>query len=134
MSLLGGKKLNQLSLAQLAMIAGLPQAPSSQNPLANPVAAKKRRNHVLERLYEEKFITQQEFKTAISEVLTATYHGRKIELQAPYVAEMIRQALFNNYGEDTYTSGYKVTTTIKHKTTRKIPREPNPKSTRSGTK
>ncbi len=94
------------------MIAGLPQAPSSQNPLANPLAAKKRRNHVLERLYEEKYITEAQFHEATQEPLTATYHGAKLDLEAPYVAEMIRQSLYDHFGADAYTKGYKVFTTI----------------------
>ncbi len=107
-----GKPLNELNLAELAMIAGLPQAPSTQNPIANPVAAKKRRNHVLERLFEEHYITQAQYKEAISQPLTATYHGTAIKVHAPYVAEMIRQSLYDNFGAEAYTKGYKVYTTI----------------------
>ena len=108
-----GKTLKELDLAQLAMLAGLPQAPSTQNPIANPLAAKKRRDHVLERLLEEKYITQQEYQDAINEPITAKYYGSNIEINAPYVAEMIRQSLFNHFGQDAYTKGYKVYTTIK---------------------
>ncbi|MFY7697912.1 MAG: penicillin-binding protein 1A [Legionella sp.] len=108
-----GKKLKELSLAQLAMIAGLPQAPSTQNPIANPIAAKKRRDHVLERLLDEKYITKDEYQTAIKEALQANYHGANLEIRAPYVAEMIRQSLYDHYGSNAYTKGYKVYTTIK---------------------
>ena len=108
-----GKKLNELSLAQLAMIAGLPQAPSAQNPIANPLAAKKRRDHVLERLLEEEYISEDEYHQAINEPLTATYHGATLDLDAPYVSEMIRQSLYQHFGSDAYTKGYKVYTTIK---------------------
>lgn len=108
-----GKTLQQLTLAQLAMIAGLPQAPSSQNPIANPLAAKKRRNHVLERLFEEQYISEDEYHHAISEPITAKYHSSKIDISAPYVAEMIRQSLYDHFGPDAYTKGYKVYTTIK---------------------
>ena len=108
-----GKPLKELDLAQLAMIAGLPQAPSTQNPIANPLAAKKRRDHVLERLHEEKYITEEQYQEAISEPLTAKYHGTNIEVSAPYVAEMIRQSLYDHFGQDAYTKGYKVYTTIK---------------------
>lgn len=107
-----GKPLKELSLAQLAMIAGLPQAPSTQNPIANPVAAKKRRDHVLERLFEEKYITQAQYEKAIAEPNTATYHGTDIEVSAPYLAEMIRQSMYEHFGQDAYTKGYKVYTTI----------------------
>lgn len=108
-----GKSLNELSLAELAMIAGLPQAPSTQNPIANPLAAKKRRDHVLERLLEGNFINEKEYQEAISQPITAKYHGTTIEVPAPYVAEMIRQSLFDHFGPKAYTKGYKVYTTIK---------------------
>jgi penicillin-binding protein 1A len=108
-----GKSLKELNLAELAMIAGLPQAPSTQNPIANPAAAKKRRDHVLERLYEEKYITKAQYEEAINQPITAKYHGNNVEVSAPYVAEMIRQSLFDHFGPDAYTKGYKVYTTIK---------------------
>jgi penicillin-binding protein 1A len=107
-----GKPLNELTVAQLAMLAGLPQAPSSQNPISNPKAALKRRNHVLERLRENEYITEKVFQEAIHEPLTASYHGIKTEIDAPYVAEMIRQSLYDHFGSDAYTRGYKVYTTI----------------------
>lgn len=107
-----GKPLKELNLAELAMIAGLPQAPSTQNPIANPIAAKKRRDHVLERLLEEHYITEEEYKNAINQPITSKFHGTKIEVKAPYVAEMIRQSLFDNFGPDAYTKGYKVYTTV----------------------
>lgn len=108
-----GKTLKELDLAQLAMIAGLPQAPSTQNPIANPLAAKKRRDHVLERLLEEKYITNEQYQEAIAQPITAKFHGTDIQVSAPYVAEMIRQSLFEHFGQDAYTKGYKVYTTIK---------------------
>lgn len=111
-----GKKLQNLSLAQMAMIAGLPQAPSSQNPLANPKAALKRRNHVLARMLEEEKITKSQFLAAIAEPISAKYHQKKVEVYAPYVAEMIRQSLFEQFGEDAYNKGYKVYSTIEAKT------------------
>ncbi|QDQ39128.1 penicillin-binding protein 1A [Legionella geestiana] len=107
-----GKTLKELTLAEMAMIAGLPQAPSTQNPIANPVAAKKRRDHVLERLLEEKFITKAQYDEAINTSVATEYHGANIEVSAPYVAEMIRQSLYEHFGKDTYTKGYKVYTTI----------------------
>lgn len=107
-----GKHLSELTVAQLAMIAGLPQAPSTHNPIVNPVAAKKRRNHVLERLLEEKYISETVYQEAINEPLTEKYHGTAPEVNAPYVAEMIRQSLYDNFGSATYTNGYKVYTTI----------------------
>lgn len=110
-----GKSLKELSLAQLAMIAGLPQAPSTHNPIINPEAAKKRRDHVLERLYEEKFITRYQFEEAIAEPLSEHYHGTQTQVQAPYVAEMIRQSLVEHFGQGAYTKGYRVYTTIDSK-------------------
>lgn len=110
-----GKPLSELSLAQLAMIAGLPQAPSTQNPIANPKAAQKRRDHVLERLLQEKYITESQYQLAINEPNTAKYHATNIEVTAPYVAEMIRQSLYDHFGPEAYTRGYKVYTTIKGK-------------------
>ena len=107
-----GKPLKSLSVAQLAMIAGLPQAPSIANPITNPAAAKKRRNHVLGRLLEEKYITPAEYQQAIAEPLNASMHEANIQVNAPYVAEMIRESLFNNFGPEAYTKGYEVYTTI----------------------
>ena len=107
-----GKPLKELNLAELAMIAGLPQAPSTQNPIANPLAAKKRRDHVLERLLEEHYINEEQYQNAVNQPITAKYHGTNIEVKAPYVAEMIRQSLYDNFGPDAYTKGYKVYTTI----------------------
>jgi penicillin-binding protein 1A len=107
-----GKALNELSIAQLAMIAGLPQAPSTQNPIANPVAATKRRNHVLLRLVQEKYITQAEYEEAIHEPLRINHEGTTLQVSAPYVAEMIRQSLYANFGKKASTRGYKVYTTI----------------------
>ena len=110
-----GKQLNQLTLAQMAMIAGLPQAPSSQNPISNPVSAKKRRNHVLERMYEEGHVDKAAYEEAVIAPITASYHVKKIEIHAPYVAEMIRQSLYNHFGEEAYNKGYHVYTTIDSK-------------------
>lgn len=107
-----GKSLQSLSLAELAMIAGLPQAPSTVNPIINPVASKKRRNHVLSRLLEEKYISRKEYEQAIAEPVQASMHEANIQVSAPYVAEMIRESLYNNFGSDAYTKGYEVYTTI----------------------
>ena len=110
-----GKPLKKLNLAQLAMIAGLPQVPSIHNPIVNPVAAKKRRNHVLERLYEERYITKDQYDDAIMQPITEYYHATQSQVHAPYVAEMIRQSLVEYFGQGAYTNGYKVYTTIDSK-------------------
>ena len=111
-----GKTLSQLSLAEMAMIGGLPQAPSSDNPIANPQGARDRRAHVLERMLDAHFITTQDYKTALGAPLTARYHAPRVELKAPYIAEQVRQAMLKQYGPDmTYNGGLIVTTTINSK-------------------
>lgn len=107
-----GTTVENLTLDQIAMLAGLPQAPSSINPLHDQDAAYKRRKHVLERMLSYDFITQDQFKEAVDAPLPTRYHGRTIEVEAPYAAEMVRQELFNQYGEALYTLGYEVYTTI----------------------
>ncbi len=108
-----GKTLQELTLAEMATIAGLPQAPSTQNPIINPTAAKKRRDHVLDRMLEASSITEAEHQQAILAPIKTYYHGANIEVNAPYVAEMIRQSLFQHFRKSAYTNGYRVYTTIK---------------------
>lgn len=107
-----GKKVNELTLDQYAMLAGLPKAPSALNPLANPDAAKKRRDHVLDRMYELSYITEEDYKTALAAPLHASYHELQTEVKAPYVAELVRRQLQEMYGDQVYTDGFKVYTTI----------------------
>ncbi len=107
-----GKPLNQLNLAQIAMIAGLPQAPSRDNPISNPEGALKRRNHVLDRMLDRDYITKTQYQQAIAQPITASYHGQKIQASAPYIAEMVRSALLEQYGKNAYNAGLKVYTTI----------------------
>jgi len=107
-----GKDLKDLTLDQYAMLAGLPKAPSTLNPLADEDAAKKRRDHVLARLYELHYIDEKAYQDAIKAPLNARYHAPQIEVQAPYVGELARKQLEQMYGEDVYTNGYKVYTTI----------------------
>jgi penicillin-binding protein 1A len=107
-----GKSIKDLSLAQLAMIAGLPQAPSAANPINNPERARFRRNYVLARMFTEEFISQEEFDEAASEPISAKYHGLATEIEAPYVAELVRSEMLKRYPDDLYTKGYRVTTTI----------------------
>lgn len=110
-----GKPLNQLSLDQYAMLAGLPKAPSALNPIVNPVAAKKRRDHVLGRMHELHYITDKEYETAIAAPLNARYHDLQTEIKAPYVGELVRQQLEQMYGDSIYTEGFNVYTTIDSK-------------------
>lgn len=107
-----GKNLNELTLAQMAMIAGLPKAPSRLNPIANARRAKARRHHVLARMLHYGYIDEATFGKADSAPLTASYHGRRIDISAQYVAEEVRQSLVNEFGEDVYTKGYQVYTTL----------------------
>lgn len=107
-----GTTLDKLTLPQIAMLAGLPKAPSSINPLANRQAGIQRRNHVLSRMYELGFIDAAAYEQALKASDNATYHGLEIELQAPYAAEMARNAMVEQFGEAAYTNGYKVYTTL----------------------
>src|SRR3990167_5418857 len=107
-----GKPLNELTLDQYAMLAGLPKAPSSLNPLANPQAAKKRRDHVLSRMHDEGYIDNASYEKAIRAPLNASYHDLKTEVKASYVAELAREQLEQMYGDSIYTDGFKVYTTI----------------------
>ena len=107
-----GKSLAELSLAEHAMIAGLPKAPSIYNPITNQERAVERRNYVLHRMLELNHITQQEYEDASRQPSTAKLQSVAPEISALYLAEMVRQKLFELYGEQAYTSGFKVYTTI----------------------
>ena len=107
-----GKSLKELSLAQLAMIAGLPKAPSRYNPIANSERATERRDWILGRMMKLGTITNLEYQTALMETDVATYHGSKSELDADYVAEIVRQEVIAKFGLQAYTEGYTAITTI----------------------
>jgi penicillin-binding protein 1A len=107
-----GKRINELSLAQMAMIAGLPQRPSDFNPVTNPDKALKRRNHVLWRLKKENYIGEEAYVTARIEPLTAELHASPIQLSAPYMAEMARRKIKAGYGNKAFSAGLNVYTTI----------------------
>jgi len=107
-----GKSLNQLNLAQWAMIAALPKAPSSINPLVNPRRALIRRNWILKRMLDLNFIHVEQFKLAIEAPLTATYHGLVSEVEAPYISETIRRFMIQQYGLGAYKEGYEVYTSV----------------------
>lgn len=107
-----GKHLNELTLDQYAMLAGLPKAPSALNPLADAEAAEKRRNHVLVRMRDQGYIDNAAYENAIKQPLNASYHDTQNEIKAPYVAELIREQLEQMYGDSIYTDGFKVYTTI----------------------
>jgi len=107
-----GKKLSELNLSQLAMIAGLPKAPSSFNPISNPKRAHQRRDYVLRRMLELDHITQTEFNTAINQAITAQFHANQLKAPAPYIAEMVRKEMVAQHGDKAFTLGLKVYTTI----------------------
>ena len=107
-----GKPLNELTLAEQAMIAGLPKAPSTYNPITNEARAIQRRNYVLHRMMELNKITQQDYETASKELSTAKVQAAALEISAPYLAEMVRQKIIELYGDQAYTSGFKVYTSI----------------------
>jgi penicillin-binding protein 1A len=107
-----GKTLDQLSLAETATLAGIPTAPSMVNPVASAEAAKIRRAHVLGRMLELGYITQAEYEQAKTSPMESRLHGASIEVDAPYLAEMVRNDMQNKYGDAVYTAGYKVYTTL----------------------
>jgi penicillin-binding protein 1A len=107
-----GKPLKDLSLAQAAMLAGLPQAPSTVNPVVNPKRARQRQLLVLQRMRELGYITAAQLKQAQQEDIRVIAEGQSYSGHAQYVAEMVRQAMYAQFKEDTYTRGIVVTTTL----------------------
>ncbi len=108
-----GVPLDELTVPQMAMLAGLPKAPSRDNPLTSPQRAQERRNYVLRRMLDLGFLQREEYEIAITAPLTASRHVTPVELHAPYVAEMIRAHMVERYGEEAYWRGFKVFTTIR---------------------
>ncbi len=108
-----GSDLEGLSLAQCAVLAGLPKAPSHLNPIQDPERALKRRSYVLERMLSEGYITSRRYRKAVEAPLTAEVHTPQKAVSAGYAAEMVRRTMVERYGrEEAYTSGYTVYTTI----------------------
>ena len=108
-----GKEVSELNLAQIAVLAGLPKAPSTLNPIRSPKRAIARRAVVLHRMLVSGYITKQEYQSAKAAPITGKRHGTEIELNAPYIAEMAHQEVLKRYGkEKAYTEGYKVFTTV----------------------
>ncbi|MGI9293417.1 MAG: penicillin-binding protein 1A [Pseudomonadales bacterium] len=107
-----GKKLHELDPAQLAMIAGLPKAPSRYNPIINPDRALIRRNWILRRMQWLGTLTSEELETAEQQPISASLHGQRLAMRAPYVAEMARAEMIERYGDAAYVDGYRVYTTI----------------------
>jgi penicillin-binding protein 1A len=108
-----GKTVDELSIAEMAMIAGLPQRPSVVNPVTNPEAALDRRAYVLGRMRDEDFISDAEYERAMAEPDRATLHGPRVELDAPWIAEIARQQAVERFGaSEAYTGGYRIVTTV----------------------
>jgi penicillin-binding protein 1A len=107
-----GKSLDQLNVAEMATLAGIPKAPSQVNPVANAEASRNRRAYVLRRMLELGYITKAEHDSANASPVESSLHGPTIEVDAPYVAEMVRAEMLAKYGDVVYTAGYKVFTTI----------------------
>ncbi len=107
-----GKTVDELTLPETAMIAGLPKAPSTFNPVANPERARGRRDYVLHRMHDNDMISDAELEEALAAPVTATSHSAPVELDAPYVAEMARLEAVERLGEDVYTNGFSVYTTV----------------------
>ena len=107
-----GKEMDELNLAQMAMIAGLPKAPSRYNPIINPDRAIIRRNYVLNRMVELGIVTEADARWARAQPATAGLHDSPIEISAHYVAEMVRGEISRQFGEDAYNKGLRVYTTI----------------------
>ena len=110
-----GKRLSELNLAQMAMIAGLPKAPSRYNPIANEKRALQRRDYVLKRMFDNNFISEDDYVTAYLMPASARLNTASIELKAPYVSEMARAQMEERFGKEAYTEGYDVFTTINSK-------------------
>ena len=107
-----GKSLNELTLAQIATIAGLPQAPSALNPISSPERSVARRRIVLLRMLDEEYINQQQFEQAVNAAVTAKKYGAEIELDAPYLADIIYSEMIELYGKDeAETGGYQIYST-----------------------
>ncbi|WP_063547757.1 penicillin-binding protein 1A [Burkholderia territorii] len=107
-----GKDLKDITLAEAAMLAGLPKAPSAYNPVVNPKRAKVRQEYILQRMLELNFITREQYDEAVAQPLVVKGAGREFSVHAEYVAEMVRQMMYAQYREETYTRGFNVITTI----------------------
>lgn len=107
-----GKPLQAISIAEAAMLAGLPKAPSAYNPISNPKRARIRQLHIIERMHENGFITAEEAAQAKQEKLQISSGSNNTRVHAEYVAEMARQLIYAQYGSEAYTRGINVYTTI----------------------
>nr|WP_185732217.1 penicillin-binding protein 1A [Burkholderia sp. Bp8963] len=106
------KDLKDITLAEAAMLAGLPKAPSAYNPVVNPKRAKVRQQYILQRMLELNFISREQYDEAIAQPLVVKGPTREYSVHAEYVAEMVRQMMYAQYKDETYTRGFNVITTI----------------------
>jgi penicillin-binding protein 1A len=107
-----GKRLSEISIAEAAMLAGLPKAPSANNPVVNPKRAKVRQQYILQRMHELGYITREQYEQARNEKLKIKMDSNDFGVHAEYVSEMARQMVYDQFKEDTYTRGLNVFTTI----------------------
>lgn len=111
-----GKGLQEISIAEAATLAGVLPAPSDYNPVRSPRDALMRRNYVLRRMHDLDYITDTEFEAAMDYPMESRLYGTATELEAPYVAEMVRREMLDRYGEEpTYSAGFKVVTSLDSK-------------------
>jgi penicillin-binding protein 1A len=108
-----GKSLTEINVAEMAMLAGLPKAPSRYNPVVNYKRAKTRQLYVLHRMHELKFINDAQYQQAEKQHLTVRHQSQVFAVNGDYVAEMVRQEMFNRYKDAAYTNGYSVYTTLR---------------------
>ena len=108
-----GKPLKEITIAEAAMLAGLPKAPSKYNPISNPQRARIRQRYIIDRMVENGFISQKDADDAKNQELKIHTAGHDSLIHAEYIAEMVRQLMFNQYGDETYTRGLDVQTTVR---------------------
>jgi len=107
-----GKPLKDISVAEAAMLAGLPKAPTTNNPISNPKRARARQLYVIDRMLDNHFITPQQASKAKEETLKLRSYSEETQVHAEFIAEMVRQLVFAQYGSETYTRGLNVYTTV----------------------
>ena len=107
-----GKKLDELTLPEMAMLAGLPKAPSRNNPLTNPEPARERRNYVLRRMHKLGYVDKAIYRASVTAPLSARKHALTYDVEAPYIAEMVRRYMIDTYENQTYAGGFHVYTTL----------------------
>ena len=108
-----GKQLKDITIAEAAMLAGLPKAPSAYNPISNPQRARIRQRHIIDRMLENGFISEKEAVAAKAQELKIKSNANNNQVHAEYAAEMVRQLMYTQYGDETYTRGLDVRTTLR---------------------